>query len=144
MKVGLTATNNSVASNHRCSAAEWVREAHRKGNRADAMIAPKTYEIRDHRRRRYATRVEVIARIYTLTEGRVVLETDLISIDGAILPPDCDRECVASAVMVPLDIMSQELADNLSRNANQVWRPVSKAGGNPYSTGVSPAIQRLR
>ena len=74
------------------SAAEWVREARRKGNRADAMITLKTYQIRDHRRRGHATRVEVIARIYTLPEGRVDLETDLISIAGAILPPDCDRD----------------------------------------------------
>ena len=56
------------------------------------MIALKTYQIRDHRRRGHATRVEVIARIYTLPEGRVDLETDLISIAGAILPPDCDRD----------------------------------------------------
>ena len=27
------------------SAAEWVREARRKGNRADEMIAPKTYSL---------------------------------------------------------------------------------------------------
>ena len=101
------------------SAAEWVREARRKGNRADAMIALKTYEIRDHRRRGHATRVEVIARIYTLPEVRVVFETDAISKAGAVLPPDCDRECVTSAVTVPLDIMSQELADNLSRNLPQ-------------------------
>ena len=74
------------------SAAEWVREARRKGNRADAMIALKTYQIRDHRRRGHASRVEVMARIYTLPEGRVDLETDLISIAGAILPPDCDRD----------------------------------------------------
>ena len=74
------------------SAAEWVREARRKGNRADAMIALKTYQIRDCLRRGHATRVEVIARIYTLSEGRVDLETDLISIAGAILPPDCDRD----------------------------------------------------
>ena len=74
------------------SAAEWVREARRKRSGADAMIALKTYQLSDHRRRGHATRVEVIVRIYTLPEGRVDLETDLISIAGAILPPDCDRD----------------------------------------------------
>ena len=66
------------------------------------MIALKTCQIRDYCRRGLATRVEVIERIYTLPEGRVDLETDLISIAGAILPPDCERD----VLRVPSDIMS--------------------------------------
>jgi len=101
------------------ASAEWIREARRKGNRSDAMIAVKTYELKDHRRQGRATRVEVRARIYTLPEGRVVFETEGISTSGAVVPPDCDRACIAGAITAPLEQLTQVLAGELSLNLPQ-------------------------
>lgn len=98
------------------SAADWLREARRMHSRADALIAVKSYEIKDHGGNGEAVRIELQARIYSLPHGRVVYETSLLPRSGRATPIDCDRHCVASAVAPALETETARLVDELSQH----------------------------
>jgi hypothetical protein len=98
------------------SATDWLREARRLRTKADAMIAIKAYEIKDHLRNGEAVKVELHARIYSLPSGRVTYETSILPRTGSATPFDCDRVCVAAALKPSLETDVAELSDDLLRN----------------------------
>jgi len=85
------------------SATDWLREARRLRTRADAMIAIKAYEIKDHRGNGESVRIELYARIYSLPSGLATYETSILPRAGSVTPVDCDRACVAAAVTSSLE-----------------------------------------
>lgn len=98
------------------SATDWLREARRLRTRADAMIAIKAYEIKDHRGDGEAIRIELYARIYSLPSGRVTYETSILPRAGSATPIDCNRACVTAAVTPSLEIDAAKLSDDLLRH----------------------------
>jgi len=98
------------------SATDWLREARRQRTRADAMIAIKAYEIKDHRGNGESVRIELYARVYSLPSSRVTYETSILPSAGSVTPVDCDRACVAAAVTSSLETDVTKLSDDLLRH----------------------------